>query len=86
MLGGGKVSNNLTSETDVELKVGINGIDVKIGIHSLKRFLKVKKGGVEIVSLPGGKFTLIVRRLENDIVRYAVLDNYNGAAAQMGEL
>ena len=82
----GIVTDELSSENDIKVKVGVNGIDIEFGLHTIKKFIKIKRGGANIVRLPGGKYTLLIRWLKSDVIRYSLLDNQTGQVAQMGEI
>jgi len=76
--------------SEVDVSAGVKVGDVELGGRVLSKNniykIKVRRGGFTVVSLEGGLYTALIRRLLNGTVRYAILDNSTGQTIEAREL
>jgi hypothetical protein len=76
------------SRTDVAAEAKIGGFGANVQVSTIRniRKVRVRRGQFLLVSLEGGKYTAMIRRMINGKVRYGILDNDSGITVEMGEL
>jgi hypothetical protein len=82
------IDNKTLTEVDVRagVKVGDFELGGRVSAKNNIYKIKVKRGGFTVVSLEGGLYTALIRRLLNGTVRYAILNNSTGQTTEVGEL
>ena len=82
------IDDKTLSEVDVSAGVKVGDVELGGRVTSKNNIykIKVRRGGFTVVSLEGGLYTALIRRLLNGTVRYAILDNSTGQTIEAGEL
>jgi hypothetical protein len=81
-----KVGTFSYADAEIEAKAGNYAGKVKIAWGNNFRGFSIRRGSTKSYPLMGDKYTILIRRQLNGLVRYAIIDNSTGITVQMGEV